>query len=155
MYLLDSDICIEIMRGRLPVAQELMRKTSPELFGIPAIVEAELRYGAENSDNPEEGRYCVESLLAPLSIVPFDSRCAGFYAKLRADFKRRGSVIGPNDLLIAATALANGATLVTNNVREFSREGPHPGILGPGGVEAIGPHTPSFLSRFPYVGGCE
>ena len=73
------------------------------------------------SDNPEEGRYCVESLLAPLSIVPFDSRCAGFYAKLRADLKRRGSMIGPNDLLIAATALANGATLVTNNVREFSR----------------------------------
>ena len=121
MYLLDSDMCIEIMRGRLPVAQELMRKTSPELFGIPAIVEAELRYGAENSDNPEEGRYCVESLLAPLSIVPFDSRCAGFYAKLRADLKRRGSMIGPNDLLIAATAWANGATLVTNNVREFSR----------------------------------
>ena len=63
MYFFDSDVCIEIMRGHLPRAQEIMRKSSPDLFGVPAIVEAELLYGAENSNNPEEGRYFVESLL--------------------------------------------------------------------------------------------
>lgn len=87
----------------------------------PAIVEAELLYGAENSNNPEEGRYFVESLLSPLHIIPFDSRCAACYARVRADLKRRGCIIGPNDLLIAATALAHGATLVSNNTRVFRR----------------------------------
>ena len=116
-----SDVCIEIMRGHLPRAQEIMRKSSPDLFGVPAIVEAELLYGAENSNNPEEGRYFVESLLSPLHIIPFDSRCAACYARVRADLKRRGCIIGPNDLLIAATALAHGATLVSNNTRVFRR----------------------------------
>ena len=121
MYLFDSDTCIEILRGHLPRAWEMMRKSSPDLFGVPAIVEAELLYGAANSDNPEEGRYFVESLLAPLHIVPFDSRCAACYARIRIDLKQRGCLIGPNDLLIAATALAHGATLVSNNAREFRR----------------------------------
>lgn len=119
MYFLDSDVCIEILRGRLPRVQEIMRKSSPELFGVPAVVEAELLFGAANSDNPEEGRYYVESLLAPFRIIPFDSRCAAQYALVRADLKQRGCMIGPNDLLIAATALANSATLVSNNTREF------------------------------------
>ena len=88
MYFFDSDVCIEIMRGHLPRAQEIMRKSSPDLFGVPAIVEAELLYGAENSNNPEEGRYFVESLLSPLHIIPFDSRCAACYARVRADLKR-------------------------------------------------------------------
>lgn len=89
MYFFDSDVCIEIMRGHLPRAQEIMRKSSPDLFGVPAIVEAELLYEAENSNNPEEGRYFVESLLSPLHIIPFDSRCAACYARVRADLKRR------------------------------------------------------------------
>ena len=115
MCFFDSDVCIEIMRGHLPRAQEIMRKSSPDLFGVPAID------GAENSNNPEEGRYFVESLLSPLHIIPFDSRCAACYARVRADLKRRGCIIGPNDLLIAATALAHGATLVSNNTRVFRR----------------------------------
>ena len=121
MYFFDSDICIEILRGRLPRVQEVMRKASPDLFGVPAVVEAELLFGAANSDNPEEGRFYVESLLAPFQIIPFDSKCAVQYANVRADLKKRGLMIGPNDLLIAATALANSATLVSNNVREFRR----------------------------------
>ena len=95
MCFFDSDVCIEIMRGHLPRAQEIMRKSSPDLFGVPAIVEAELLYGAENSNNPEEGRYFVESLLSPLHIIPFDSRCAACYARVRADLKRRRCIIGP------------------------------------------------------------
>lgn len=121
MYLFDSDTCIEIMRGHLPKAQKLMRNSSPDLFCVPAIVEAELMYGAENSNDPEEGRFFVDSLLSPMRVIPFDSRCASHYGQIRVDLKRRGCMIGPNDLLIAATALAHGATLVTNNAREFSR----------------------------------
>lgn len=121
MYLLDSDTCIELMRGNLPHAYELMRKSSPALFGIPTVVEAELFFGAANSAHPEEGRYLVESFLEPFATVPFDSRCAAHYAAIRYDLKQRGCMIGANDLLIAATALSQAAVLVTNNVSEFCR----------------------------------
>ena len=121
MYFLDSDVCIEVMRGKMPRVHELMKNSSPDMFGIPAVVEAELLFGAANSNNPEEGRYLVESFLTPFRVYPFDSLCAAQYANVRADLKRRGCMIGPNDLLIAATALANSATLISNNVREFSR----------------------------------
>ncbi|WP_165044783.1 type II toxin-antitoxin system VapC family toxin [Adlercreutzia sp. ZJ138] len=121
MYLLDSDTCIEIMRGHLPYAYKVMKSKMPSDFGVPSIVEAELRFGAEKSGNPREGRFLVDRFLAPLQVVPFDSRCAVQYAAVRHDLQKRGCMIGPNDLLIAATALAHGATLVSNNIREFSR----------------------------------
>ena len=116
MYFLDSDTCIEIMRGKLPYAFEFMKASTPDAFAIPAIVEAELRYGARNSSNPEEGAFLLERFLEP-----FDGRCAEAYGVIRHALKCKGQMIGPNDLLIAATALAHGATLVTNNVREFVR----------------------------------
>lgn len=121
MFFLDSDTCIEIMRGHLPYAQKFMRASSPRLFAVPSIVEAELRYGALNSACPEEGLYAVESFLVPFERIPFDSRCAAEYAKLRYDLKSRGCLIGGNDMLIAAMVLVHGATLVSNNVREFAR----------------------------------
>lgn len=121
MFFLDSDTCIEIMRGKLPRAHKLMRQSSPELFGIPAIVVAELSYGAQNSAKPEESQQLVDSFLQPFQVVPFDEQCVGCYARIRYELKNTGNMIGSNDLLIAATALAHGAVLVTNNVREFRR----------------------------------
>lgn len=121
MYLLDSDICIHLMRGKLPYAYDLMRQGDPSMFGVPAIVEAELRTGAQKSDHPQKNKLLTERFLAPFVRVPFDSECAMAYAKIRVDLERRGERIGPNNILIAATALARGATLVTGNVREFSR----------------------------------
>lgn len=121
MYYLDSYICIDLMRGRLPGTYEVMRASDPRLFGIPAIVEAELCTGAEKSMRPEENRLLLERFLVPFARVPFDARCAVEYAWLRANLEAAGERIGPNDMLIAATALANGAVLVTANVREFRR----------------------------------
>ena len=63
----------------------------------------------------------VESFLLPFEIVPFGEKSARVYGRLRGDLESKGMTIGPNDLLIAATALAYGAVLVTNNVREFKR----------------------------------
>lgn len=120
MYLFDSDTCIEMLRGRMPATVQLMRKSASDMFGIPTIVEAELRLGAARSDNPEANRLLLERFLAPLAAVPFTSVCAMAYAEIRADLQARGCMIGPNDLLIAATAKATGSVLVTNNVREFS-----------------------------------
>lgn len=121
MYFLDTDTCIEILRGKLPYAHKRMRESSPELFGIPAIVVAELRLGAQNSRDPEEGNRAVDSFLRPFHVIPFDEPCAFHYADIRHDLQKQGTMIGANDLLIAATALAHGAVLVTNNTREFLR----------------------------------
>lgn len=121
MYLLDSCICIDFMRGKLPTGYEVMRNNDPQLFGIPTIVEAELRTGVLKSEKPRTNRLLLESFLAPFRIIPFDSRCAIEYARIRASLEAAGQKIGPNDTLIAATAIAHGAVLVTNNTREFER----------------------------------
>ena len=121
MYVFDTNIVIEFLRGRLPVALELLRNTDCRLIKIPAIVEAELLLGAHKSRDPEKGERAVESLLCNYEVLPFDSACAHVYARIRADLERSGQAIGPNDLIIAATALAHDAILATNNVREFQR----------------------------------
>ena len=121
MYLLDSCICIDFMRGKLPTGYEVMKNNDPQLFGIPAIVEAELRTGVLKSKKPRTNRLLLESFLAPFRIIPFDSRCAIEYARIRASLEAAGQKIGPNDTLIAAIAIAHGAVLVTNNTREFER----------------------------------
>lgn len=121
MYLLDSNILIDISRRRLKYAYDLMMNSDASLFKVPAVVKAELLLGAKKSANPEEMRFRVESLLLPFEIVPFDETCAGHYATIRAALEAEGMTIGANDYLIAATALAHSAVLVTNNVKEFKR----------------------------------
>ena len=121
MYLLDANICIDFMHGHLPYAYDLMRSSDPRLFKIPAIVEGELRLGIVKSRQSEKTRWLVDEFMLPFEVLPFDSECAHIYARIRGELEMTGKVIGPNDLLIAATALANSAVLVTNNVDEFKR----------------------------------
>ena len=109
MYLLDTNILIDISRRKLNAAYELLLNSDAGLFKVPAVVKAELLLGAEKSMQPEEERLKVESLLLPFEIIPFDETCAAHYAKIRADLERKGLTIGGNDYLIAATALAHGA----------------------------------------------
>ena len=121
MYLLDSCVCVDLMRGRLPIAYDLMRVSDPSQFAVPAIVVAELEFGIEKSANPVKNRLITERFLAPFRIVPFDAVCARAYGAIRNNLRERGILIGPNDLLIAATAVANQLTLVSNNTKEFKR----------------------------------
>ncbi len=121
MLLLDTNVCIEFLRNRLSYTYQALRASDPRIFGIPAVVAGELYVGVEKSKAPERGRRAIDSFLAPFEIVPFDGRCARTYAHIRAHLEREGTRIGGNDLLIAATALVNGATLVTRNEREFMR----------------------------------
>ena len=121
MYLLDANICIYFMHGHLPYAFNLMRDSDPRLFKIPAIVEGELRLGIVKSKQSEKTRWLVDEFILPFEVLPFDSECAHIYARIRGELEMAGKVIGPNDLLIAATALANNAVLVTGNVDEFKR----------------------------------
>ena len=99
----------------------MLNNTDTRLIKISSIVEGELLLGAQKSNHPEKNRYDVESFLCNFEIVPFASRDARLYAQIRADLEHKGKVIGPNDLLNAATALAHDGILVTNNVKEFKR----------------------------------
>lgn len=121
MYVLDSCICIDLMRGKLPIARDIMCQGDPRQFVIPAIVVAELNFGIEKSNDPEKTRRLTERFLAPFDIAPFDEVCARAYGTIRNQLRLAGRSIGPNDMLIAATALALQATLVSSNLREFMR----------------------------------
>lgn len=121
MYFLDSCICIDFMRGRMPNVRNFLQRSDPKLFGIPSIVEAELLTGAARSSKPFQNRFIVETFLEPFKKIPFDSHCAIEYARIRAHLENEGMKIGANNMLIAATALANGAVLATNNINEFER----------------------------------
>ncbi len=121
MFLLDTNICIYWLKGTYPGIGRRLRALSPDQVAVPAIVQAELYLGARKSMAREKVMAAVEAFLAPLDVVPFGSEEARQYARIRAEAEAAGKPIGPNDLLIAATALARGATLVTHNAREFSR----------------------------------
>ena len=121
MRCLDTCVIIDFLRGRSPELYRLFERTNPKLVIVPSVVAAELLVGAEKSQNPQAAREAVEEFLLPFQVVPFDWRCANEYAHIRAELEKVGKAIGGNDMLIAATALANDAVLVTNNMREFKR----------------------------------
>ena len=121
MRYLDTCVVIDFLRGRSPELYDLFSRINPKLIAVPSVVVAELLCGVEKSANPRAAREAVEEFLLPFQVVPFDWRCANEYGKIRAALERQGKAIGGNDMLIAATALANDAVLVTNNVREFKR----------------------------------
>ncbi len=119
-YFLDTNICIYALKGLYPKIQAHIESHVPSEIGIPSIVLAELYYGAAKSTVREKVNLSLQEFIAPLHIVAFDSRSAMAYGTIRAELESVGRVIGPNDLIVAATALGNGGTLVTHNVKEFS-----------------------------------
>lgn len=140
MYFLDTCTCIDFLRGKLPYGYKLMRESDPRMFKVPAIVEAELHLGAQKSYSPEKNRFLVERFLSPYEIVPFSSECARVYARIRSDLETQGVTIGPNDYIIAASALAHGAVVITSNVKEFLRV---PGLSTETWTEIELPGSPS------------
>ena len=122
MLVLDSNTISYYFRGD-PLVVTRMQALKPAEVGVPAIVEYELRYGLMRLP-PEAAAprlTALVQLLQPLQVLPFDSECAAHAARIRAELESMGTPIGPHDTLIAATALRHQATLVTRNVREFSR----------------------------------
>lgn len=120
-YLLDTNICIYLIKRRPPEVRERFARLSYGDLCLSSITVAELEYGVAKSAAPEKNAAALQALLLPLEIVPFDAAAAACYGTLRADLERRGEVIGGMDMLIAAQALAAGLVLVTNNMREFTR----------------------------------
>jgi tRNA(fMet)-specific endonuclease VapC len=98
-----------------------LREASPEGVAISAITLAELEFGAARSSEPQRAWAALERFAAPFEVLPFGASATRAYGRLRAYLQQRGTPIGPMDLLIAAHAVSLGLTLVTNNLREFSR----------------------------------
>ena len=119
-YALDTNTLIYFFKGMGKVDQKLLAKMPGEVL-IPAVVLYELETGIAKSQAPAKRRDQLNELLKVIQIIPFDAKAARIAADLRADLEQQGRMIGPLDNLIAASAIAAGAILVTRNVSEFSR----------------------------------
>ena len=118
-YMLDTNICIYIIKQKpLKVLKHFRRQAVGDI-GISSITLAELRYGVSKSLHVEKNRLALDEFVLPLEIADFAEREAGEYGVLRAELEKAGKPIGSMDMLISAHALALGVTLITNNTKEF------------------------------------
>ena len=120
-FLLDTNICIYLIKQKPPEVLQKFKAYNVGDIGISSISVAELEFGVYKSQFPERNQQALEQFLLPLTIVDFDAGAAKMYGKVRAILEKQGTPIGSLDTLIAAHALSLQITLITNNVKEFSR----------------------------------
>lgn len=121
MYLLDTNICIYIIKRKPKEVLTTLKEKSKSGIAVSSLTVAELEYGIEKSDAKEKNRISLIELLSIFTIIPFDDRDAAEYGRIRADLERKGRVIGEIDMLLAAQSRCKKLIFVTNNIREFSR----------------------------------
>jgi tRNA(fMet)-specific endonuclease VapC len=121
--LLDTNICIYIIRQHPAGVLKRFAEFQVGDIGISSITLSELRYGVSKSAHHEKNSKALDEFITPLEVVSFDEQAAGVYGDIRATLEKAGTPIGSMDLLIAAHAVSIGLPLVTNNAREFARIG--------------------------------
>ena len=119
ILLLDTNICIYLIKEHPPEVLRKFNEYAVGDIGVSSVTAAELHFGVQKSQRPEENRRALQQFLLPLTVAHFDENAAASYGHVRAQLERRGKPIGSLDTLIAAHALNLDLTLVTNNVREF------------------------------------
>lgn len=120
-YMLDTNICIYAIKHKPEKVLEELQRHDPSDVCISAVTYAELIHGVEKSATIEKNRLVLSLLLANIEIFDFDAKAADCYGKIRAELEKKGSPIGPLDMMIAGHARSLEFTLVTNNMKEFSR----------------------------------
>ncbi len=120
-YLLDTNTCIRYLNRRSQPVIDKMELLPPNEIAVCSVVKAEMYFGSRRSHDPATARVKQDEFLSLFELLPFDDEAADFYSQIRAELARQGMPIGPNDLMIAAIALARDLILVTHNTREFSR----------------------------------
>ena len=122
-YLLDTNICIYLIKKHPPEILDRFREHSPQDVAISSITLFELQYGVEKSKYRQRSEDALAKFLLPLNLIDLDRLGAEEAAVIRAQVEKKGISIGPYDLLIAGLARSRDLTLVTNNTREFERIG--------------------------------
>lgn len=120
-YLLDTDICVAIIRKRPAHVLQRLKQQPPGTVGVSSITVGELCTGAAKSVPPEQNTAALAQFLLPLEIYAFDYGAAQTYGFVRAELERLGTPIGSMDMLIAAHALSLDLTVVTHNTRHFKK----------------------------------
>ena len=120
-YMLDTNICIYAIKHKPEKVFQKLQEVEPEDVYVSSVTYAELVHEVEKSAAVEKNRLALFMLLANIEILDFDVDAADCYGKIRADLEKKGTPIGPLDMMIAGHAMSMGYTVVTNNVKEFSR----------------------------------
>lgn len=120
-YLLDTNICVLLIRQKSPQILTKLTGHSITEIGLSSLTVAELQYGVQKSSQPIQNQQALDQFLLPLTSIPFDEQDALAYGRIRATLEAQGLPIGAVDTLIAAQAIRYNLILVTNNVREFAR----------------------------------
>jgi len=120
-YMLDTNICIYVIKHKPETVFQKLQNINPEDVCISSVTYAELVHGVEKSAAVEKNRLALSMLLANMEILDFDVDAADCYGKIRAALEKKGTPIGTLDMMIAAHAQSLSYTVVTNNVKEFSR----------------------------------
>ncbi len=121
MYLLDTNICIYVMKNAYPALTQKVLSFDPSNLCISSITVFELEYGAAKSNWGEKTRQSMQMFLAPFNIIGFDSKDAASAGIIRGYLEKQGSPIGPYDVQIAGQAISRSMLMITHNVGEFSR----------------------------------
>jgi tRNA(fMet)-specific endonuclease VapC len=120
-YLLDTNICIYVIKKKPPGVLERVQSTQPGEIAISTITLAELEYGIARSRYPDRNRVALLEFLSLFAILDFDPMASVEYGRIRTWLESKGRPIGPLDLLLVAQAKSHHLILVTNNEKEFRR----------------------------------
>ena len=120
-YMLDTNICIYIIKQKPENVIERFRQTPVSDIGVSCITLSELEYGVLKSAKPEQNKLALAQFMAPIEICAYDDVAAQHYGKIRSYLEKQGTPIGSLDMLIAAHARALNSVLITNNETEFKR----------------------------------
>jgi tRNA(fMet)-specific endonuclease VapC len=121
MYLIDTNICVYLIKNRDTELRVRIEECNPYEIAVSSVTVAELEYGVAKSARVVQNRTALQNFLSAFEIVPFDDKDAEQFGMIRVELERTGQPIGPYDLQIAAQALARSWIVVTNNEREFRR----------------------------------
>jgi tRNA(fMet)-specific endonuclease VapC len=120
-YILDTNACIQYLNGTSACLRRKLESNLQEDIFLCAVVRAELFYGAIKSANAAKNIQKLRHFTDRFTSLPFDDGCTEIYGEIRVQLEKKGKIIGPYDLMIAAIALANKMTLISHNTREFGR----------------------------------
>ena len=119
--MLDTNICIDLIRNRTPKLLRRLKRMRPDDMCISSVTLSELEYGVAKSGAPDTNRIALAEFMTPITVMPYDDQVAPHFGRIRAELEAHGKPIGPLDTMIAAHALSLGLIVVTSNEREFRR----------------------------------